>query len=107
MLTVFALVSAVAFHVLLAQGQLRLDRLDQEISSAQRDYEQLRLQTAEQSSPSRIVAAAQRLGLVQPAQQPTYLQVAGAPTDGATAPADGVKPVSAWKKVKQSLATEP
>ena len=57
----------VAFHVLLTQGQFRLDRLDAHVADAQAANERLRLQVAQLSSPSRIVAAAQeRLGMVPP-----------------------------------------
>jgi hypothetical protein len=104
--TVFTLVSAVVFHVVLAQGQLELDRLTREMSVVRREYEQRRLQTSMLASPQRIIQEAQRLGLVIPADPPTYLEVLGAPAlptqGGETATTLGD-----WKKVKPHLGDEP
>jgi hypothetical protein len=104
--TIFTLVSAVVFHVVLAQGQLELDHLTREMSVARRAYEQRRLQTSMLASPQRIVQEAQRLGLVIPTNPPTYLEVPGAPAlssqGGETATTLGD-----WKKVKPHLGDEP
>ena len=104
--TIFTLVSAVVFHVVLAQGQLELDHLTREMSVARREYEQRRLQTSMLASPQRIIQEAQRLGLVTPADPPTYLEVLGAPAltseGGETATTLGD-----WKKVKPHLGDEP
>ena len=93
-----ALVSAllfglVAFHVLIAQSQLQLGRMETQTSDAQARYDRLRLQVAQLSSPARIVAAAQeRLGMVPPPGI-TYLSPAGPgaalrlPAPAATKPA--------------------
>jgi hypothetical protein len=103
---VFTLVSAVAFHVVLAQGQLELDQLSREMSIARREYEQRRLQTSMLAAPQRIIQEAQRRGLVTPAGPPTYLEVPGAPAltseGGETATTLGD-----WKKVKPHLGDEP
>lgn len=80
---VASLFGLVASHVLLTQGQFRLDRLRARASSEQARYQRLRLQVAELESPSRIVATAQeRLGMVPPPSV-TYLS----PTGAVSAPA--------------------
>lgn len=104
--TIFTLVSAVAFHVVLAQGQLELDRLSREMSVVRREYEQRRLQTSTLASPQRIIQEAQRLGLVMPADPPRYLEVPGAPA----LPSQGGETATTlgdWKKVKPHLGDEP
>ena len=104
--TIFTLVSAVVFHVILAQGQLQLDGLSREISAARREYEERRLQTSILASPQRIIQESQRIGLVMPPDPPTYLQVPGAsaapPTGGETVTTHGD-----WKKVKPHLGSPP
>jgi hypothetical protein len=103
--TVFALVSAVVFHVVLAQHQLQLDGLNARIAREQRTYEQRRLTNSLLASPQRIIQEAQRLGLVVPPAPPTYLQVEGAPLpdkdDGST---DAT--IADWSKTKPSLGAQ-
>jgi cell division protein FtsL len=99
---VFVLMSAVLFHVLLAQGQLELDRLDDAIAVQRREYEQLRLETSKLEAPPRIIEAAQYQGLVIPAEAPTYLDVPGA----SPAKANGAHPSTTlddWEDVKPNL----
>jgi cell division protein FtsL len=55
-----------AFHSVLVQGQLHLDRLDTSIVQEQERQTQLRLQVAQLDSPARIVVAAQGQGMVPP-----------------------------------------
>ncbi len=63
----------VALHVLIAENQFRLDRLQQQAATEQASYEKLRLQVAQLEAPARIVSQAEgRLGMVQPATV-TYL----------------------------------
>jgi hypothetical protein len=101
-LTVVALIVAVVFHVVLAEGQLELDRLSAEIAKQQQIYEKRRLAVAALSAPERIIDAAARLGLVLPPDPPAYLTVPGAPS-----PAAGMGNPSTtlgdWKKVKPHL----
>jgi cell division protein FtsL len=104
--TIFTLVSAVVFHVMLAQGQLRLDGLSRDISTARREYEVRRLETSMLASPQRIIQEAQKLGLVVPPDPPTYLEVPGAKA----APAQGGETATTlgdWKKVKPHLGDPP
>jgi cell division protein FtsL len=100
--TIFALVSAVVFHVVLAQNQMELDRLNVQITKAQRTYEQRRLATNLLASPQRIIQEAQRLGLVVPTEPAQYLYVPNAPMpktdDGSTA-----STIADWSKTKPSL----
>jgi cell division protein FtsL len=103
--TVFALVSAVVFHVVLAQNQLQLDHLNAQIAQEQRAYEQHRLTTSLLASPQRIIQEAERLGLVVPTEPAQYLYVPNAPMpslgDGATA-----ETLADWTKAKSSLGDQ-
>ena len=75
---------------MLVQGQIRLDELDGQLTVEQARYQELRTEVAAMESPSRVVAAAEALGMVAP-QDLVYLQPeAPDPSAGATptAPAD-------------------
>jgi len=72
MLVALALVSAVAFHAAIAQGQLRLDRARSDLAGAQRQYETERFATASAAAPDEIRRRAEALGLVE-AERPIYL----------------------------------
>jgi hypothetical protein len=103
--TVFALVTAVVFHVVLAQNQMELDRLNGQIAKEQRVYEQRRLTSSLLASPQRVIQEAERLGLVLPLQPAQYLYVPGAPMpktdDGSTADT-----IADWSKTKPSLGPQ-
>jgi cell division protein FtsL len=62
------LFGVVAFHVVLTQGQLDLQRLQAKAAAGRATEAALRLQVAQLESPERVVADAQRLGLTAPAQ---------------------------------------
>jgi cell division protein FtsL len=67
------LFAIVALRVLLAQGQVEVDRLESGIEAAQAAQQDLRLTVAEREAPAHIVAAArQRLGMITPPSV-TYL----------------------------------
>jgi cell division protein FtsL len=67
------LFAIVALRVLLAQGQVEIDRLEESIEAAQAVQQDLRLTVAQLEAPAQIVAAArQRLGMVTPVTV-TYL----------------------------------
>ena len=108
---VTCLLGLVASHVALAQGQFRLERLQQRAAEQQAHYERLRLQVAQLESPSRVVAAAQeRLGMVPPPGV-TYLSPTGAASGQRTQPAGGGSPGTGretatddWSSVKRQLA---
>jgi hypothetical protein len=103
--TVFALVTAVVFHVVLAQNQMQLDRLNVQIAKAQRTYEQRRLTASLLASPQRVIQEAERLGLVLPSEAAQLLYVPNAPLpetdDGSTADTLGD-----WSKTKPSLGPQ-
>lgn len=81
--TLFAIAIA---HALLVQGQIRLDGVDEQLTVEQARYEQLRKEVAEMESPSRVVAAAQGLGMVAP-DDLVYLQPDAADPASGHAPA--------------------
>jgi hypothetical protein len=99
---VVALVFAVVFHVVLAQGQLQLDGMSTKIAKAQHTYEARRLELARMSAPERIITEAERLGLVLPPEPPTYLTVPGAPTPASETEQPDTT-LSDWKAVKPHL----
>jgi hypothetical protein len=101
-LTVGTIFGAAAFHVLLVQSQFRLDRLQHEAGAQQQRYEQLRLDVARLAAPERIVAAAQRLGMVVPPDV-AYLM---APTPTSSEPASA-SVAGEWTQVKPHLAARP
>jgi hypothetical protein len=103
--TILALVTAVVFHVMLAEGQLELDHLQGQIGHAQTVYEQRRLQVASLSAPSRIIAAAQQRGLVLPTDPATYLWVPGAMP--AATPTHTASTLGDFEKVKPRLGDAP
>jgi cell division protein FtsL len=100
--TVFALITAVVFHVVLAQHQMELDHLNGQIAKEQRTYEQRRLAASLLASPQRVIQEAERLGLVQPPGPAQTLYVPKAPLpeadDGSTADT-----IADWSKTKPSL----
>jgi cell division protein FtsL len=101
---VLALFTVVAFHALLAQSQVAIDRLERQTSTAQRHYEQARYEHASLASPERIVQRAAALGLVPPEGPPTAIPVAGelsAPPEGTASTLHG------WTEVKPTLADSP
>jgi cell division protein FtsL len=111
LVVVGSLFGLVASHVVLTQGQFRLEQLEQQSADAQARYERLRLQVAQLESPERIVAAAQeRLGMVPPPGV-TYLSPTGV-EDGASqqeeqpqAAADGLAAgAEDWSTIKRHLA---
>jgi cell division protein FtsL len=108
--TLFALglLAIASLHVVLAQGQFELERLETRAAAEQAKYDRLRLQVAELEAPERVVAAAQqRLGMV-PAPGVTYLSPEGPMADEpARQHRDGDVPALAgedWARVKPHLA---
>ena len=106
-LVVVALLAAVAFHVQLAQGQLELDRLERQTTAAREQYQQLRLQYAQQSSPAAITDRATALGMVPAGDVPTYLTVPDAPPSTPAPDQTSTTLQDGWKKVKPHLGTQP
>jgi hypothetical protein len=100
--TVFTLVTAVVFHVILAQNQMQLDHLNSQIAKEQRTYEQRRLTSSLLASPPRIIQEAERLGLVQPPEPAQTLYVPDAPLPE-TDDASTADTLGDWSKTKPSL----
>ena len=67
------LFAVVGFNVELAQHQIQLQHLQNQLTTEQTRYYDLRNQVAERSSPGRIVEAAKKLGLTQ--AQTSYVDV--------------------------------
>jgi hypothetical protein len=101
---VLALFTIVAFHALLAQSQVGIDRLERETAEAQRRYEQARYAHASLASPERIVQRAAELGLVPPAGPPTAIPLAG---ELPTSPEGTASSLHGWTEVKPTLADSP
>ena len=104
-----AVLIVVGFHVLMAEGQLQLERLDRATKVEQQRYEALRLQYAQRSAPDAIVRRANAIGMI-PATSMRYLSVPGFTPDanadsgtGATAPSLARD----WEKVKKHLVAQP
>jgi cell division protein FtsL len=112
---------AVAFalvylHVLLAQRQFRLDRVNSQVQNQQITYQKLRLEVAQLASPENIISTAEgKLGMIPPGRV-SYLSPAttipssstvstlsfpGGP--GGQAPAGDAD----WPRVKSELAGSP
>ncbi|MGH9031782.1 MAG: hypothetical protein ACRDZV_06590 [Acidimicrobiia bacterium] len=102
---VCALVAAVGFHVVVAQSQLKLDRLEREIAVEQDRYQELRLMVAAASSPERITARAAELGMVPPSDPPSVVTVPSDPAVPTVTPSDstGTTLAESWETVKQHL----
>ena len=85
--TVLVVFALVVVHVMLAQSQLSLDRLNNRVGAAQRRYDQALLAHAQLAAPSRIIARAVELGFVLPGQPPVAVPVppAAVPTAARTA----------------------
>jgi cell division protein FtsL len=103
-----SLVAVVGFHVVLAQSQVELDRLEQQVGEEQHRYEQLRFEVSALSSPARIVNRATELGMTAPTGVATVVPV---PTDPAapatTSDATATTLAESWEKVKSHLDTRP
>ncbi|MFP5254328.1 MAG: hypothetical protein ACLGI8_00575 [Acidimicrobiia bacterium] len=107
-LTFVTLLLVTVAHTLLVQGQIHLDELDAQLRVEQARYQELRKDVAEMESPSRIVAAAEELGMVMP-EDLVYLQPP-APTSAELSPEPptagaglAASPQSTWSTIKPLL----
>lgn len=112
LVAVGGLFGLVASHVVLTQGQFRLQQVEAKANEQQARYERLRLEVAELESPQRIVAAAQeRLGMVTPPGV-RYLSPTGVNGEGPAAPPTDPRDQASrqspdWTAVKPHLASRP
>ncbi len=112
----FIAFALVYLHVVLAQRQFHIDRLNSDVAKAQTSYQNLRLQVAQLGSPQQIISTAEgRLGMVQPQKVMYLTPPAGTAATGQTAsPAPGASstaPAPAgnadWPLIKSQLAGAP
>lgn len=66
LLLALSLLALVSVHVLLTEGQFKLQKLQSDAAEKEARYQQLRLQVAQLEAPQRVVNEAQRRGMVQP-----------------------------------------
>lgn len=103
----------VYMHVVLAQRQFAIDRLNTKVHDQQAQYQTLRLQVAQLGSPQNIIATAEgQLGMVQPASV-NYLtpnQSVGSPPSGSQRSASSTQAPAGdadWPQIKSQLAGSP
>jgi cell division protein FtsL len=101
LLVLAALFAMVAFHVELAEGQMSLQKIQQETAVEQQRYEASRLNVAMLESPQRIVDGAARLGLAAPTNTIT---LSGGPAVKKHSNVDATQP---WETAKPDLAARP
>lgn len=118
-LLVMVVFGLVYMHVVLAQRQFAIDRLNTKVQSEQAQYQNLRLAVAQLGSPQNIIATAEgQLGMVQPASV-NYLTpnqtVGSSGSSGSSRPGAGTTSSSAqapvgdadWPQIKSQLAGSP
>jgi cell division protein FtsL len=105
----------VTLHVLLAENQFTIDRLQNQATAQQAQYEKLRLQVSQLEAPARIVSVAEsKLGMVQPATV-TYVQApagasqpaAGSGTSSLSSPSTAPDGDADWPTIKPHLTGSP
>lgn len=99
----------VGFHVVMAEGQFRLERLAKDAGREQQRYEGLRLEYAQRAAPQAIVERATKIGMV-PAITPRYVSVPGLPAEGSHGDGPTATPPTVgqdWEKVKPHLVAQP
>jgi hypothetical protein len=102
----------VYFHVVLAQRQFTLDRMNSQVQQAQATYQDRRLQVAGLQSPQHIISTAEgQLGMWQPSNV-TYLDPSGGGsaqgTGASLAPPSRAPAGDAdWPQIKSALAGIP
>jgi len=100
---VAVVLTIVGFHAVLAQNQVKLDRIRDDIAVAEARYDQARLENSELSSPARITDRAQELGMTVPEGAPVAVPVPGAvPKRGSSS-----EVMKDWSEVKANLDTSP
>ncbi len=106
----------VAFQAKIAADQQRLDRVDQETSNAQTEYERLRVIVAQLESPQAVISAAKDKGMDVP-DSVTYITPSANDVVGValaegratseTTPDPGDDSTSAWEAVKPYVGATP
>jgi cell division protein FtsL len=113
---VCAVLLVVGIHAFMAEGQVRLEKIQRQLSSEQQQYAQRRLQVAELQAPQSIIQRAQQRGLVvagtpRPVLVPGDLAADADAASGASSLDTGATPPPTpqkdWEKVKEHLAAQP
>lgn len=106
---VAAVLIVVTFHVMMAEGQLQIDRLETATAKEQQRYEALRLQYADRIAPEAIIERAKELGMV-PATSTRFISAPGltaAAAESAGTDATARSLAKDWEKVKPHLVKQP
>ena len=109
--------AAAIFHTQLADRQLQIDRLDQQVDDARARFDELRNERAVLRSPSRIAGEADRLGMV-PGETSRFIEIdagalarqlaaAGPADDELVVLAGEVEPLDQVRDVKAVTAGDP
>jgi len=116
-LVFLGLLGAAVFHTQLAERQLRLDRLDRQVSAERERFDELRYERAELRSPARLAQAASALGMyrgevstfvdVTPEAVARQLAAAGAIGDNAVQIVIHTDPLDQFRAVKSVTEGEP
>jgi hypothetical protein len=102
-----AVLIVVGFHVMMAEGQLQLERLARATKAEQQSYEQLRLKYALRSAPEAIVRRADQIGMI-PATSQRYISVPGLTKKETSTDGSGALSLARdWEKVKKHLVGTP
>lgn len=105
------LFAVAACHAVLVSNQVRIDDLEARVADAQARYSASRLEVRKLEAPGRIVAEAQRLGMVEPPEV-TYLTPSGAASSSEPAPVEETgagdgQVAASWSTVKPYLGSRP
>ena len=116
-LVFLGLLGAAVFHTQLAERQLRLDRIDRQVSAERERFDELRYERAELRSPARLADAASALGMyrgevstfvaVTPEAVARQLAAAGAIGDNAVQILIHTDPLDQFRAVKSVTEGEP
>jgi len=116
-LVFLGLLGAAVFHTQLAERQLRLDRLDRQVSAERERFDELRYERAELRSPVRLADAASALGMyrgevstfvaVTPEAVARQLAAAGAIGDNAVQILIHTDPLDQFRAVKSVTEGQP
>lgn len=116
-LVFLGLLGAAVFHTQLAERQLRLDRLDRQVTAERERFDELRYERAELRSPVRLADVASELGMrrgrastfvsITPEAVARQLAAAGAIGDNAVQIVIHTDPLDQFRAVKSVSEGEP
>lgn len=101
--TAVVVVTIAGFHAVLAQNQVRLERLRDRTAAVEARYEAGRLENGRLNSPERITARAAEMGLAAPTVVPIAIPLLGeVPKRGGAS-----STLADWAEVKRHLDASP